>query len=122
MTKITPFPKTANPPSAEGIPAAEMIISGAPAFKTWVHFEDGGMRSGEWEVMPGSWKVSYDRWEYMHVLSGTGSLHSDTGVAVKLEPGVTVVTQPGFKGHWVITERLRKSFFVREKAPVCPPI
>ena len=79
MTKITPFPKTANPPSVEGIPAAEMIISGAPAFKTWVHFEDGGMRSGEWEVMPGSWKVSYDRWEYMHVLSGAGSLLLITG-------------------------------------------
>lgn len=73
------------------------------------------MRSGEWEVMPGSWNVSYDRWEFMHILSGAGALHSDSGEVIKLAPGVSVVTQPGFKGHWVITETLRKAFFVREK-------
>jgi uncharacterized protein len=115
MSKITSFPRSAEQPSTEGMPPASSIVSGSPSFKTWLHFEDGNMRSGEWEVMPGSWKVSYDRWEFMHILSGTGTLHSETGEVIKLEPGVSVVTQPGFKGHWVITEPLRKAFFVRGK-------
>ncbi len=99
----------------EGAPSQDRILSGNPLWRSWIHFADGDMTSGEWESTPGRWTIAYDKWEYLSVLAGRGMLRREDGFAIPLEPGTTAIIQPGFKGTWEVSETMRKHFFVRRR-------
>ena len=97
----------------ESTPAAERIVEGAPKWRTWLYFSQGGMTSGRWESTPGCWRIAYDKWEFMTILEGRGVVRKDDGSVTMLTPGVTAIIPPGFNGTFEVTETMAKHFFVR---------
>lgn len=113
MASIQHF-DTASVQPEEGAPAPERVLEGSPRFKTWSFDEaTGGLYAGIWEATPGKWRVSYDEWEYFHILSGHSILTSDSGEVVDLRPGVSLVVRPGFAGTWEVLETTRKDYVIR---------
>ncbi|MGF0536458.1 cupin domain-containing protein [Agrobacterium sp. ES01] len=98
----------------EGAPPAERIISGDPKFQTWdLEEASGGIYAGVWQATPGKWRVSYDEWEYFHILEGHSILAEDDGEIIHLKAGDRMVLRPGFKGTWEVIETTRKDYVVR---------
>lgn len=110
--KLVSFAADVEP--VEKAPLPERIIAGNPKWRSWIHYSDFGMISGQWESTPGTWKVLHDKWEFFSILEGEGALRSDDGQVIRLEPGATAVLEPGFKGTWDVTRLMRKNFFIRE--------
>jgi len=113
---LTVFPETLEPATAEsGAPAAERVIDGEPAFRTWTLNEsaDGKTFAGVWEATPGAWRVVYDEWEYCAILSGVSELTRDGAAPMRLKAGNHLVIEPGFEGVWRVVETTRKTFVVR---------
>jgi uncharacterized protein len=107
------FPVTpAGTPEIER-PAPDRLIAGDPVFTSWVLEDRDGLYCGLWESTPGTWRVSYDEWEYCHILSGTSILTEDGGAAVTLRKGDSFVIRPGFRGIWQVVETTRKDFVIR---------
>jgi uncharacterized cupin superfamily protein len=98
----------------QGAPAPDKVISGQPTFRTW-NFEeaDGGIYAGIWEATPGKWRISYDEWEYFHILSGHSIVTEEGGEAVHLRTGDRMILRPGFKGSWEVLETTRKDYVIR---------
>jgi uncharacterized cupin superfamily protein len=61
----------------------------------------------------GAWRVSYDEWEYCHILSGRMSLTPDGGAPVQFGPGDSFVIEPGFRGVWTVIEDMAKTYVIR---------
>ncbi|HWK97401.1 MAG TPA: cupin domain-containing protein [Pseudolabrys sp.] len=97
----------------EASPELQRIISGDPKWRSWLHFSEGDMTSGEWESTPGNWTIAYDKWEFFHILSGRGVVRGSDGSEIQLAPGAAGVIPPGFTGTWEVKETMRKRFFVR---------
>jgi uncharacterized cupin superfamily protein len=102
-------------PFEAGGPAADRVIAGAPRFRTWTFEEsaDGKTFAGVWESTPGTWRISYDEWEYCSILSGVSVLTRDGGPPERVTAGSAFVVQPGFRGTWEVVETTRKLFVVR---------
>ncbi|WP_349957904.1 cupin domain-containing protein [Rhizobium sp. ZPR3] len=97
-----------------GAPAADRLISGAPAFRTWSLDEaEGGLYAGIWEATPGKWKIAYDEWEYFNILSGYSIVTADDGETFHLRAGDRMILKPGFKGTWEVIETTRKDYVIR---------
>lgn len=113
MVKMQKFDLAAVEPEI-GEPAADRLIAGTPRFRTWnVEEADGGLYAGVWESTPGKWRISYDEWEYFHILSGYSVVTEDDGAAVQLRAGDSMVLRPGFKGTWEVIETTRKDYVIR---------
>jgi uncharacterized cupin superfamily protein len=110
-----PLDRLESEPFEAGGPAAERLISGAPAFRTWMVNEsaDGKTFAGVWESTPGSWRVQYDEWEFCSILSGVSVLTRDGHAGVRVSPGSAFVIEPGFNGTWEVVETTRKLFVIR---------
>ncbi|MCC8933831.1 cupin domain-containing protein [Rhizobium sp. 'Codium 1'] len=113
MSLFLPFdPSTVTP--EEGAPAADRLISGDPHFTTWnIEEAEGGIYAGIWQSTPGKWRISYDEWEYFHILEGHSVVTEDGGAAVVLRAGDRLVLRPGFKGTWEVLETTRKDYVIR---------
>jgi uncharacterized cupin superfamily protein len=97
-----------------GAPPADRLISGDPRFRTWnVEEQDGGLYAGVWEATPGKWRISYDEWEFCHILSGISVITEDGGEARTVKAGDGFVLRPGFKGSWEVVETTRKHYVIR---------
>ena len=97
-----------------GEPAADRLIAGSPRFRTWnVEEAEGGLYAGVWEATPGKWRISYDEWEYFHILSGYSVVTEENGEAHHLRAGDRMVLRPGFKGTWEVVETTRKDYVIR---------
>lgn len=99
----------------DGAPAPERIVKGDPTTRTWTVEEtaDGRLFAGIWEATPGSWRVSYDEWEFCTILSGISILHEDGAETPRvLREGDIFVIRPGFTGLWEVVETTRKTFVV----------
>lgn len=98
----------------EGAPAPDRVVFGNPTFRTW-NFEeaDGGLYAGVWEATLGKWRISYDEWEYFHILSGHSIVTEEDGEPVHLKAGDSMVLRPGFKGTWEVVETTRKDYVIR---------
>ncbi|MBD3765691.1 MAG: cupin domain-containing protein [Rhodobacterales bacterium] len=110
---------TLQPVSLTGIepevtrPAPDRVVAGHPVHRTWNLEDRDGLFCGIWESTPGSWRVAYDEWEYIRILSGLSVLHPDGGDPVTLRPGDAWVIRPGFTGVWEVIETTRKDYVVR---------
>ncbi|MCR5859228.1 cupin domain-containing protein [Mesorhizobium sp. J428] len=98
----------------EGAPPADRIIAGNPRTRTWnVEEAEGGLYAGIWEATPGKWRISYDEWEFCHILTGISVVSEDGGAAVTVKAGDSFVLRPGFKGTWEVLETTRKEYVIR---------
>lgn len=98
----------------EGAPAADRLIAGNPHFTTWnLEEAEGGIYAGIWQSTPGKWRISYDEWEYFHMLEGYSIVTEDGGEPVHLKAGDRMILRPGFKGTWEVVETTRKDYVIR---------
>lgn len=97
-----------------GAPAPDRLISGAPVFTTWnVEEAPGGLYAGIWQATPGKWRISYEEWEYFHILEGHSVVAEDGGEPVHLRSGDSYILRPGFNGTWEVIETTRKDYVIR---------
>jgi uncharacterized protein len=94
-------------------PDREKVISGDPVHTTWNIEERDGLYCGLWESTPGKWRVSYDEWEFCHILSGVSVITDDHGEAKRVGAGDSFILRPGFKGIWEVIETTRKEYVIR---------
>ena len=73
----------------------------------------GGIYAGIWESTPGKWRISYDEWEFCHILSGVSIITEDGGEARSVRAGDSFVIRPGFRGTWEVVETTRKEYVIR---------
>ncbi len=93
---------------------ADRLIEGAPMTQTRLDYTHGDKTfAGEWASDVGAWRVSYDEWEFCHVIQGVCELTPDGGAARRFEAGDSFVIEPGFKGVWRVIEPMKKRFVVR---------
>jgi len=104
-------PRSAEPETER--PAAEKLISGDPVFTTWNAEERDGLYCGIWQSTPGKWRISYDEWEFCHILDGVSVIAEDGGEAVTVRAGDSFILRPGFKGTWEVIEITRKEYVIR---------
>ncbi len=102
----------------EGAPESKPIeperrVDGAPITETRLDYEHEGTYVGEWSCDVGAWRVSYDEWEFCHVLEGACELTPDGGAARRFVAGDSFVVEPGFTGIWRVMAPMRKRFVVR---------
>jgi uncharacterized cupin superfamily protein len=93
-------------------PAPDRLVAGAPEFRSWMIESRPPIYAGIWEATPGKWRITYDEWEYFHVLSGVSIVTSDSGETWRLGPGNALVIRPGFRGTWEVVETTRKEFVI----------
>jgi uncharacterized protein len=113
--RFLPFDLTDIEPE-DSAPPADRVVKGDPRFRTWTveEADDGALISGVWEATPGTWRVSYDEWEFCNITSGISILHEDGAPAPHvLRAGDNFVIRPGFSGLWEVVETTRKAFVVR---------
>jgi uncharacterized cupin superfamily protein len=104
--------------AAEAVPIeADKIISGAPATRTWVHYEEprGKLAAGQWEATPGKWRIAYTEWEYIVMISGSCIVAGDDGTEIHAGPDDAFVIEPGFTGTWEVLETMRKHWVIEDK-------
>jgi uncharacterized cupin superfamily protein len=100
----------------DGAPPPERIVRGEPKTRTWSieATPDGKLHAGVWEATPGTWRVSYDEWEFCTILQGISILHEDGAETPRvLREGDSFVLRPGFSGLWEVVETTRKIYVVR---------
>lgn len=111
MTCFTLF-STSRADLQQDVPAG--VISGAPRASYRIHAttEGGRLSAGCWEAEVGSWRVTYDEWEFCHILGGRAILTEDGGAAVAVGSGDSFVIAPGFTGSWDVREPVTKHFVI----------
>jgi len=100
------------PPDEISRPAPEKLISGSPEHRTWLSADRAPLYAGIWQSTTGKWRVSYDEWEYFHILSGLSVLTDELGTQTRLQAGDSHVIRPGFRGTWEVIEETTKDFVI----------
>ena len=88
-------------------------VSGDPVHTTWNIEDRDGLCCGLWQSTPGAWRVSYDEWEYVHILAGHSVLTDTAGVATQLRAGDSFIIRPGFSGIWTVLETTLKDYVIK---------
>lgn len=113
MSHVLRFDPAAVPPET-GAPAADRLISGNPVFTTWnLEEAEGGLYAGLWQSTPGKWRISYEEWEYFHLLEGYSIVTEEGGEPIHLRAGDRLVLRPGFQGTWEVIETTLKDYVIR---------
>jgi uncharacterized protein len=95
-------------------PSPQKILAGDPVHTTWnMEERDGGLYAGIWQSTPGTWRISYDEWEFCHILSGVSVICEDGGEAVTVLAGDSFILRPGFKGTWQVIETTKKEYVIK---------
>ncbi len=94
-------------------PAADKVLAGDPVHTAWNIEDRDVLYAGIWESTPGKWRVSYDEWEFCHILSGVSVIGEDGGVETRVSAGDSFVLRPGFKGTWEVIETTRKEYVIK---------
>ncbi|MCF1707799.1 cupin domain-containing protein [Tabrizicola sp. J26] len=100
-------------PSETARPDAAKVVKGDPVHSTWNLEDRDGLYCGLWQSTPGAWRVTYEEWEYVHILEGVSILHEDGHPPVTLRAGDSYVIRPGFKGVWEVVETTLKDYVIR---------
>ena len=112
MTRLFRLTRDGTPPEVSR-PAPERVVSGDPVHTTWNCEDRDGLYCGLWQATPGSWRVSYSEWEYVHILEGVSVLHEDGHPPVTLRAGDSYIIRPGFAGMWEVVETTLKDYVIR---------
>ncbi len=96
-----------------GRPAKEKVIEGDPVHTTWNIEERDGLYCGIWQSTPGTWKISYDEWEYCTILEGYSIVTQEGGQSHHIKAGDSFVLRPGFVGTWQVIETTTKDYVIR---------
>jgi uncharacterized cupin superfamily protein len=93
-------------------PSMSEIISGTPVAHSWRSYADQGATktSGRWRCSVGSFRVSSEKWEFCHIISGRCIVTRDGGEPMKFAAGDALVLEVGFKGTWEVIEPMEKHF------------
>jgi uncharacterized protein len=94
-------------------PAAAKLLEGDPVHTTWNIESHDGLYCGVWQSTPGAWRISYDEWEYMHILAGVSVVTDAAGLAVTLRAGDSYIIRPGFVGVWQVVETTLKDYVIK---------
>ncbi len=94
-------------------PDAAKIIAGDPVHTTWNLEDRDGLYCGLWQSSPGTWRISYDEWEYMHILAGMSVVTDTAGKATTLRAGDSYIIRPGFVGVWEVVETTLKDYVIK---------
>ncbi|MBK5944940.1 cupin [Rhodobacter veldkampii DSM 11550] len=108
---ILPLTPAAAAPETDR-PAPEKVLEGDPVFTTWNVEERDGLWCGIWQSTPGTWRISYDEWEYCRILSGRSVIAGEDGSRLEVGPGDSFVLRPGFRGTWQVLETTRKDYVI----------
>jgi EutQ-like cupin domain len=66
-----------------------------------------------WEVTPGEFLgENLEFSEHVHILGGEATVTSEDGTSVELRPGVSFLTQAGWRGAWSVRKTVRKIYVV----------
>lgn len=96
----------------ESRPDPEKLVAGDPVHTTWNIEERGTLYCGLWQSTPGKWRISYEEWEYVHILKGVSVLTDALGVETVLRAGDSFVIRPGFSGTWEVLETTLKDYVI----------
>ena len=94
-------------------PAPEKVVAGDPVFTTWNAEERDGLYCGIWQSTPGTWRISYEEWEYCRILAGRSVVTDDSGTEYPLATGDSFILRPGFRGTWQVIETTRKDYVIK---------
>lgn len=94
-------------------PDPAKVVSGDPVHSTWNIEDVDGLYCGLWQSTPGTWRVSYSEWEYVHILEGHSILSGDDGSVTQLRAGDSLIIRPGFSGLWQVLETTLKEYVIR---------
>jgi uncharacterized protein len=94
-------------------PSAEKVIIGDPVHTIWNMEDRDGLCAGIWQSTPGKWRISYDEWEFCHILSGVSVIAEDGGKERRVGAGDSFILRPGFKGTWEVIETTRKEYVIK---------
>ncbi|MGD9966796.1 MAG: cupin domain-containing protein [Hyphomonadaceae bacterium] len=101
-------------PKEEAPVAADRVRQGSPRTVSVLDYErDGKIFAGEWSASVGAWSVTYDEWEFCHVLEGVCELETADGERRRFAAGDSFIIEPGFVGVWRVLEPMKKRFVVR---------
>jgi uncharacterized protein len=101
-------------PKAEAPVAADRVVEGSPRTASCLDYErNGKVFAGEWSATTGAWAVTYEEWEFCHVLEGACELETSDGEKRRFAAGDSFVIEPGFIGVWRVIEPMKKRFVVR---------
>jgi uncharacterized protein len=106
--------KTA-PKVEKGKPDPARLLSGKRLTQTWNHWEgeNGRLFSGIWESTRGKVLVSYDEWEFCHIISGEVELKKQGSRKVwRFKKGDAFIIPAGFKGTWETVKKLKKHYVI----------
>jgi uncharacterized cupin superfamily protein len=114
MSRFTLFDPANLPDPEYGAPDPANVVEGDPRFTVWTLEDrgDGRTYAGYWASTTGTWKVSYDEWEYCTLVEGRAIVSEDGGDFWDLTPGQHFVFRPGFTGTWHVIEPVIKTFVV----------
>lgn len=94
-------------------PAPDRVLAGDPVHTTWPLEDRDGLYAGLWQSTPGTWRVSYDEWEYFRIREGHSILTADDGEVFHLRAGDALLLRPGFAGTWEVVETTLKDYVIR---------
>lgn len=102
------------PPVERAAPAPEKRIAGSSRTKTWNHFtgEDERLYCGIWQSKKGKVKISYDEWEFCHIISGEVALANEEGRRWRFKKGDAFIIPAGFKGTWETVKKVKKHYVI----------
>lgn len=81
-----------------------------------------GIRSGVWEVTPGSFRSERPAYHEMcQIVSGSATIEEDDGTTFDVRPGSLFITPEGWTGRWTVHETLRKVWVVIPFTALVPP-
>jgi hypothetical protein len=98
-------------------------VAGSPTMRTWLEHvpEDGKFLTGYWEATPGTYAVTYNADEMVHMFEGKATLTDQNGNSVTYQGGDSFVVEAGFKGTWETLETVHKIFAIRIADDVSAP-
>jgi uncharacterized protein len=103
------------PKGEKGKPDPARLLSGKRLTETWNHFEgeNGRLFCGIWRSTPGKVKVSYDEWEFCHIISGEVELKKEgSRKGWRFKKGDAFIVPAGFKGTWETVKTLQKHYVI----------
>lgn len=82
-----------------------------------------GIRSGVWEVTPGTFTSTRPAYHEMcQIVSGRATIVEPDGTEFEIRAGSLLITPEGWTGKWIVHETLRKAWVVIPFTALAAPV